>query len=71
MAALSSLESRENGGLMSASEIVRAYEAGLITEREAAEQGMVERLSDLYADLSPYARQHASSPQRLSARTPR
>jgi hypothetical protein len=56
---------------MSASEIVRAYEAGLITEREAAEQGMVERLSDLYADLSPYARQHASSPQRLSARTPR
>lgn len=56
---------------MSASEIVRAYEAGLITEQEAAEQGMVERLSDLYADLSPYTRRHASSAHRMPARAHR
>ena len=33
---------------MTASDIVAALEAGLITENEAVEQGMVERLSDLY-----------------------
>lgn len=37
---------------MTASDIVSAFEAGLITENEALEQGQVERLSDLYARQS-------------------
>jgi len=37
---------------MTASDIVTALEAGLITENEAIEQGMVDRLSDLYQDPS-------------------
>ncbi|WP_156417794.1 hypothetical protein [Aureimonas sp. AU4] len=34
---------------MTASEIVTAYEAGVITENEATEQGMVETIDDLYS----------------------
>jgi len=37
---------------MTASEIVTAYEAGIITQDEATEQGLVETLNDLYARLS-------------------
>ncbi len=37
---------------MTATDIVRALEAGLITENEAIEQGQVDRLSDLYERLS-------------------
>ncbi len=36
---------------MSMSDIVDALESGLITEREATEQGMVDSVSDLYGRL--------------------
>jgi len=41
---------------MTASDIVTALEAGLITENEAIEQGMVDRLSDLYQTPSSSSR---------------
>lgn len=44
---------------MTASDIVSAFEAGLITENEAVEQGMVDHLSDLYTRLSNMPRGRA------------
>lgn len=37
---------------MSTSDIIRAYESGLITEREAIEQGLVDDLDRLYEKSS-------------------
>lgn len=37
---------------MTASEIVTAYEAGIITKNEATEQALVDTLDDLYSRLS-------------------
>ncbi|MET0258999.1 MAG: hypothetical protein ABW179_10510 [Methylobacterium sp.] len=56
---------------MSTSEIVKAYEAGLITEHEAAEQGLVDRVSDLYARLSSHTRLQATSTDRATVRAQR
>ncbi len=52
---------------MTASDIVTALEAGLITENEAVEQGMVERLSDLYGK-PPHRR--ALAPRPAASRRP-
>ncbi|KTQ96756.1 hypothetical protein NS226_06435 [Aureimonas ureilytica] len=62
------------GNFMTASDIVTALEAGLITENEAVEQGMVERLSDLYGKTSTSPRFGASSgrePQTARVWSPR
>ncbi len=54
------------GTAMTASEIVSAYEAGIITEFEATEQGMVDTLDDLYSRLTSERHHRAERPRRVA-----
>ena len=45
---------------MTASDTLYAYEAGLITKAEAAEQALVDRLDDLYEQAGTYRRSRPS-----------
>ncbi|WP_156421404.1 hypothetical protein [Aureimonas sp. AU40] len=52
---------------MTASDIVTALEAGLITENEAMEQAMVDRLADLYEHQSSSPRWRSQRAQGVRA----
>lgn len=51
---------------MTASEIVTAFEAGVITENEATEQGMVDTLDDLYSRVSRERRYRSRSSAQMA-----
>ena len=54
------LSSNGNEAHMTASDTLYAYEAGLITKAEAAEQALVDRLDDLYEQAGASRRSRPS-----------
>jgi hypothetical protein len=63
--------SNGNEAHMTASDTLYAYEAGLITKAEAAEQALVDRLDDLYQQVGMSAPLGKTSARRVDARVQR